>query len=207
MIDRLRRAGPGADVGPRTSAARVRPGDLGAGRRSSRPPAPCVHRQRLPDRLDRPVDVVVGVRRRDHERLPEDASLQHLLQEQGPELLRGLPEVVTCHEHQARRPADDTEVVGDPQRGGGCVRPVGELAALLLHDGHDVALPVGLGDRQVGRETGGLGTVGRGEEEGPGGTVVRRPPSSISSRLPARADTAKPLPSALPHVDRSGVTP
>ena len=33
------------------------------------------------------------------------------------------------------------------------------------------------------------------------------PPGSISSRLPASADTAKPLPMALPQVDRSGVTP
>ena len=35
----------------------------------------------------------------------------------------------------------------------------------------------------------------------------RSPPSSISSRRPASADTAKPLPSALPNVERSGVTP
>lgn len=36
---------------------------------------------------------------------------------------------------------------------------------------------------------------------------LRRPPSSVRSRFPATAETAKPLPSALPNVDRSGVTP
>jgi hypothetical protein len=52
----------------------------------------------------------------------------------------------------------------------------------------------------------GLGAVGDGEQEHPlvVGALATR---SINSRLPARADTAKPLPNALPKVDRSGVTP
>ena len=81
---------------------------------------PCVHLERLGRRGDRLGHVGVRVRRRDHERLPEDSPLEQLLQQQGAVGLGGSTVGSARHEHLARGPAGHQHVVGDARgpRGG-----------------------------------------------------------------------------------------
>ena len=82
------------------------------------------------------------------------------------------------------------------------VHPSHPLPA-LLEGTDDVAGPVLVLDGGKGRQSRGLGAVRRGEQEHPG---RRRPQATELHKLAAtrQGRDEKPLPSALPHADRSG---
>ena len=126
-----------------------------------------VDRQGPVRRLDGAVEVGVGVRGRDHERLSQDAAADHLLQEQRPEGLRRVPLGVAGQEHQAARPAGDLDVLLEPGRGDLGVHRVRELAALALHLPDHVPLGVRLLHGEVRGEPGRLRAVGGGQQEDP----------------------------------------
>ena len=128
---------------------------------------PGVDRQGPVRRLDRAVEVGVGVRGRDHERLSQDAAADHLLQEQRPERLRRVPLGVAGQEHQAARPAGDLDVLLEPGRGDLGVHRVRELAALALHLPDHVPLGVRLLHGEVRGQPGRLRAVGGGQQEDP----------------------------------------